>query len=103
MRRARQFHALLLASAGVFAFPALVAAQPIGGQPWVDAAQQIAQLLTGPLASAILVIAVAIVGYLFMFGEAGSKRALALVIIGGALTLAAPQVVSWLFPGATGP
>ncbi|MGH9162293.1 MAG: TrbC/VirB2 family protein [Vicinamibacteraceae bacterium] len=102
MSRTRQAHALLLAGTSLLAFPGLAAAQP-GGQPWVDAANQLARLLSGPLASALVIIAIAIAGYLFMFGEPGSKRTLAGVVFGGALALGAVQFATWLFPGITGP
>jgi type IV secretory pathway VirB2 component (pilin) len=104
MSRTRQVHTLLLAGISVLAFPALAAAQPSGAwQPLVEAVNQIARLLSGPIASGLLIIAIAIAGYFYMFGEHGSNRYLAGVIFGGSLALFAIQLAAWLFPGFTAP
>ena len=42
-------------------------------------------------------MAIVIVGLLFMFGEAGAKRQIAGIVLGGGLSLFVAQFLMWLF------
>jgi hypothetical protein len=44
-------------------------------------------------------VAIVVAGLTFTFGEGGSKRALADVLFGVGMAIAAVNFLSWLFPG----
>lgn len=71
-------------------------AQP-GGSPWENAATRLEATFTGTLARSLAVVAVVIAGLMYMFGESGSKRAIAGVVFGGGLALMAGSFLHWLF------
>lgn len=65
--------------------------------PWERAAQNLEQTFTGPLARSLALVAIVVAGLMYMFGESGSKRAIAGVVFGGGLALLATQFLTWLF------
>jgi type IV secretory pathway VirB2 component (pilin) len=69
-------------------------AQP---SPWENAATRLEATFTGTLARSLAVVAVVIAGLMYMFGESGSKRAIAGVVFGGGLALMAGTFLDWLF------
>lgn len=69
-------------------------AQP---SPWENAATRLEATFTGTLARSLSVVAVVIAGLMYMFGESGSKRAIAGVVFGGGLALMAGTFLDWLF------
>lgn len=77
----------------------LVVAMPLsaGMGPWVNAVQTLQQAFTGPIATALSLIAVIIGGLMFAFGEGGSKRALAGIIFGIGMAVSAQNFIAWLF------
>jgi len=68
-----------------------------GGSPWENAAKNLEDTFTGTLAQSLAVVAVVIAGLMYMFGESGSKRAIAGVVFGGGLALLASDFIKWLF------
>ncbi|MYC82107.1 MAG: TrbC/VirB2 family protein [Acidobacteria bacterium] len=77
-------------------FMALLA-QGLGPSPWLKAVNVLQQAFTGPIAKGLALIAIVISGLMFAFGEGGSKRALAGVIFGLAMAVAAANFMTWLF------
>lgn len=73
--------------------PAVTFAQ----SPWERAANNLAISFTGPLARALALVAIVVGGLMFMFGEAGAKRQISGIVVGGGLALFAGQFLTWLF------
>lgn len=73
--------------------PGLALAQP----PWEKAAKNLELTFTGPLARSLSLVAIVVAGLMYMFGEAGSKRAIAGVVFGGGLAMLASQFLLWMF------
>jgi len=100
-RRPRGFHhrgAILWLVVVMMAVPVWAWAQPApAADPLNRAATYVGTLLTGPLARAVAVIAIAVAGYLWMFGE-GRSRTIASVLIGGAIAVGATNLIQALFP-----
>ena len=69
-----------------------------GLSPWENAVTQLQQIFTGTIARALSIVAVVIGGLMFAFGEGGSKRAMAGIIFGVGMAMAAAQFVVWLSP-----
>ena len=78
----------------------LLLAQGTGTSPWVNVVNELQTQMTGPIARGLGLIAVVIGGLMFAFGEGGSKRALAGIIFGLGMAMAAANFVDWLFPTA---
>lgn len=79
---------------------ALLLAIPITARaqsPWERAAANLATTFTGPLARSLALVAIVIGGLMYMFGEAGAKRQIAGIVMGGGLALFAAQFLAWLF------
>ena len=53
-------------------------------------------MFTGPIATAVSIIAIVIGGLMFAFGESGAKRAVAGLVIGIGMALGATELVEWL-------
>ncbi|MDE0165224.1 MAG: TrbC/VirB2 family protein [Bryobacterales bacterium] len=68
-----------------------------GQGPWVNAVQVLQTAFTGPIATALSLLAIVIGGLMFAFGEGGSKRALAGIIFGLGMALGANNFMTWLF------
>jgi type IV secretory pathway VirB2 component (pilin) len=69
-------------------------AQP---SPWENAATRLEATFTGTLARSLALVAIVVAGLMYMFGESGSKRAIAGVVFGGGLALMATTFLQWLF------
>jgi type IV secretion system protein TrbC len=65
--------------------------------PWEDAAQRLADTFTGPLATALSLVAIAVGGFVMMFGDGAAKRTLAGLIAGIAMAVGATRFFTWLF------
>jgi type IV secretory pathway VirB2 component (pilin) len=79
---------------------ALILTIPIAARaqsPWERAATNLATTFTGPLARSLALVAIVIGGLMFMFGEAGAKRQISGIVMGGGLALFAAQFLAWLF------
>ena len=68
-----------------------------GTSPWVNVVNELQTQMTGPIARGLSLIAVVIGGLMFAFGEGGSKRALAGILFGLGMAMAAANFVDWLF------
>ncbi len=68
-----------------------------GTSPWVNVVNELTEQMTGPIARGLSLIAVVIGGLMFAFGEGGSKRALAGILFGLGMAMAAANFVDWLF------
>lgn len=77
-------------------------AQGAGTSPWVNVVDELSTQFTGPIARGLSLIAIVIGGLMFAFGEGGSKRALAGIIFGLGMAMAAANFLNWLFPGGAG-
>ncbi len=64
--------------------------------PWTETIDKIAEMFTGPIATAVSIIAIVIGGLMFAFGESGAKRAVAGLVIGIGMALGATELVEWL-------
>jgi type IV secretory pathway VirB2 component (pilin) len=94
-RRARCRCAATLASIVV---TLLLLAPGLSAQsPWERAAANLAATFTGPLSRSLALVAIVIGGLMFMFGEAGARRNIAGIVMGGGLALFAAQFLTWLF------
>lgn len=99
-RRALAVSASLAMNAGVMVRPTLASGG--GGLPWEGPLQQIQQSITGPVAGAIALAAVAVAGGMLIFGgelNDFARRLMYIVLVAGVL-LGATQIVA-LF-GSTG-
>ena len=79
---------------------ALILTIPIAARaqsPWERAAANLATTFTGALARSLALVAIVIGGLMYMFGEAGAKRQIAGIVMGGGLALFAAQFLAWLF------
>jgi type IV secretory pathway VirB2 component (pilin) len=85
-----------------FALLALVVAAPAFAQansPWENAVGVLQQAFTSTIARGLSLVAIVVSGLTFAFGEGGSKRVLAGVLIGVGMAIAAVNFLAWLFPG----
>ena len=92
----------LAAAAALALYSAPVLAAPAGGGggglPWESTLQRLQQSLSGPVASAVAVIAVAAAGMILAMGGVGTLARIALsLVIGLGLALGANSVVTTLF------
>lgn len=71
-----------------------------GGSPWETAVNNLRDAFTGPIAKALSLVAIVVGGLMFAFGEGGHKRALAGIIFGVGMAVAAANFLSWLLPGS---
>ncbi|AVH45475.1 TrbC/VirB2 family protein [Agrobacterium tumefaciens] len=102
MSRNKPFIALMLLAAPLLAYAAPALASSGGGLPWEGPLQQIQESITGPVAGAIALAAVAIAGGMLIFGgelNDFARRLVFIVLVAGIL-LGATNIVG-LF-GATG-
>lgn len=73
------------------------------GLPWEAPLTTVVDSLTGPVVTGIAVAAVTVAGLIYAFGEAGSMmRRAAGMILGLAIAIAAPGMITQLFGNATG-
>ena len=75
--------------------PTAVRAQ--GKSPWLNAVEVLEQAFTGPIARGLAAVAVVIGGLMFAYGEGGGKKALAGIVFGLGMALAAANFLDWLF------
>ena len=86
--------------AGVAAVFLLGSVELAATGPWEKAAENLCKAFTGPIGKGLSLVAIAIGGLMFAFGEGGSKSALAGLVFGAGMVLMAPQFLAWL--GITG-
>ena len=77
-------------------FDSLLSMLAQGTSPWENAVNRLQGIFTGTIARALSIVAVVIGGLMFAFGEGGSKRAMAGIIFGVGMAMAAAQFVTWL-------
>ena len=117
-RRAGMVHAALLAAlaplaadpallrrwavpvAALFVFVVLADVTLTATGPWETAINKLCASFKGVIGKGLAMVAVIIGGLMFAFGEGGSKSAIAGLIFGAGMVLAAPQFLSWI--GLTG-
>jgi type IV secretion system protein TrbC len=85
---------------GLAASSVLLLAMPLyaQGDPWDQAVQVLQTAFTGPIAKGLSLVAIVVGGLTFAFGEGHSKRALAGIIFGVGMAIAAVNFMAWLFP-----
>ncbi len=93
--RQKARHLLAVAAGLLFATP--VFAQ-LGNSPWENAVNVLQQAFTSTIARGLSLVAIVVSGLTFAFGEGGSKRALAGVLFGVGMAIAAVSFLAWLFP-----
>jgi len=64
--------------------------------PWTASANNLKTAFTGPIATALIAVAVVVTGMVFAFSEGQGKRQLAGLTFGGAVALGAVRLVAWL-------
>jgi type IV secretory pathway VirB2 component (pilin) len=67
------------------------------GDPWTSSANNLRAAFTGPIATALIAVAVVITGLVFAFSEGQGKRQISGLIFGGAMALGAVRFMSWIF------
>src|SRR3954447_10482308 len=65
--------------------------------PWTASANNLKTAFTGPIATALIAVAVVVTGMVFAFSEGQGKRQLAGLTFGGAMALGAVRFMAWLF------
>lgn len=70
--------------------------------PWEMAVEAICDAFTGAIGRGLALVAVIIGGLMFAFGEGGSKSAIAGLIFGAGMVLAAPNFLMWVGLTAAG-
>ena len=65
--------------------------------PWTASANNLRIAFTGPIATALIAVAVVVTGLTFAFSEGAGKRQLAGIAFGGAMAMGAARFMSWLF------
>ena len=75
-------------------FAAVALAQ---GDPWTSSAQNLKTAFTGPIATALIAVAVVVCGLVFAFSEGQGKRQLSGIVFGGAMAIGAVRFMAWLF------
>jgi type IV secretory pathway VirB2 component (pilin) len=65
--------------------------------PWTASANNLRTAFTGPIATALIAVAVVVTGMTFAFSEGQGKRQLAGVAFGGAMAMGAARFMAWLF------
>ncbi|HYI92081.1 MAG TPA: TrbC/VirB2 family protein [Bryobacteraceae bacterium] len=65
--------------------------------PWTSSAVNLQTAFTGPIATALIAVAVVIAGLTFAFSEGAGKRQLAGIAFGGAMAMGATRFMLWLF------
>ena len=71
-----------------------------GDGPWATAATAVCKAFIGPIGKGLALVAFVVGGLMFAFGEGGSKSALAGLIFGAGMVLAAPAFLNWVLPGS---
>ena len=64
--------------------------------PWAAAATAVCKAFVGPIGKGLALVAFVVGGLMFAFGEGGSKSALAGLIFGAGMVLAAPAFLTWV-------
>ena len=77
-------------------FDSLLSLLAQGTSPWENAVNRLQGIFTGTIARALSIVAVVLGGLMFAFGEGGSKKAMAGIIFGVGMAMAAAQFVQWL-------
>ena len=77
----------------------ILLAQGLAASPWLRAVDLLQSAFTGPIGKGLSLVAIVVAGLMFAFGEGGSKRALAGVIFGIGMAVAAGNFLGWLVPG----
>lgn len=85
---------------GVAAVLVLGSVDLLATGPWEKAAENLCKAFTGPIGKGLSLVAISVGGLMFAFGEGGSKSALAGLVFGAGMVLAAPAFLAWL--GITG-
>jgi len=67
------------------------------GDPWTSSAQNLKTAFTGPIATALIAVAVVVCGLVFAFSEGQGKRQLSGIVFGGAMAIGAVRFMTWLF------
>src|SRR6266852_565401 len=93
--RGRWPRALLVAVAVVLLVPTASYAQ---ASPWENAVNVLMTSFTGPIARGLSLVSIVVGGVTFAFGEGGSKRLLAGIIVGVGMAIGAANFMAWLFP-----
>lgn len=65
--------------------------------PWTSSAQNLRDAFDGPIATALVAVAVVLTGITFAFSEGQGKRQIAGLAFGGAMSLGVARFMSWLF------
>ena len=85
-----------LVAVGLFVILVIGAETVSAAGPWVAAVNNVCAAFKGPIGKGLAVVAVIIAGLMFAFGEGGSKSAIAGLIFGAGMVLAAPDFLAWI-------
>ena len=64
--------------------------------PWTSSTQAVSTAFTGPIGTALTLVAIVIAGLTFQFSEGGGKKTIAGVVFGTGMTINAARFLSWL-------
>ena len=65
--------------------------------PWTASAQNLMNAFTGPIATALIAVAVVVCGMVFAFSEGQGKRQLSGLVFGGAMAIGAVRFMAWIY------
>ena len=97
--RRRRTAAILPALLTLLCLAPPLAAQDPEQPAIIDSIERIQGLITGPVATAIGVIAVVFGGLMLAFGDAGANKRVAMMVLGIGLALSAVNLVEFFTPG----
>ena len=86
----------LVPAAAVFVFFVLAVEPAWAAGPWINAVNELCAAFKNQIGKGLAVIAVIIGGLMFAFGEGGSKSAIAGLVFGAGMVLAAPGFLTWI-------
>lgn len=81
----------------VTAFLAMTLSSTAHAEPFSYMLDQVEQLITGPVARAFTLIAIAYGGIQTAYGDGAHHKNLGRILLGGGLAMFATQVFAWLF------
>ncbi len=75
----------------------LCGARAVAQDPWTNSANNLKNAISGPIALAMMIVAIVIGGLTFAFSEGQGKRMLAGIIFGGGMAIGAARFLTWLY------
>lgn len=65
--------------------------------PWTSSATALQTAFTGPIATAMILVAIVLTGLTFAYSEGQGKKAIAGTVFGGSMAIGAARFFAWIF------